>query len=143
MATFEGMGFCDKQEYQRAFETRLRHADLTRDDLYVARFELEHTDRAYRILGRVALVANSVSSPTLARLDVTLLDDMLRPLLVAPSAGFMEDGVWNPLMDMHICCVDGSKAGLINGCFGDYEGNVGTQFETFLSLAADPSTTSV
>jgi hypothetical protein len=80
-----------------------------------------------------------MSSPTLARLDVTLLDDMLKPLLVAPSAGFMEDGVWKPLMDMHIRCEDGSKAGMINGCFSGYEGNVGKEFEAFLSLESDQS----
>lgn len=134
MATFEGMGFCDKQEYQSAFATRLQYADLTRDDLYVARFELARSDRAYRIMGRVGLVAASVASKDMARVDIGFVDNMLEPMLPAPVPGFMSDGVWKPIADFYVHEDKNATFQVLNACLGSYEGNVGPEFEALLML---------
>ncbi|MES2876213.1 MAG: hypothetical protein V4678_01960 [Patescibacteria group bacterium] len=137
MATFEGMGFCDEREYKTAFETRLQHADLTRDDLYVARFELNDSDRFFRILGRVGLVSTSPASVALGSVEVDFVNDMLKPALPHSLSGLMNDGIWRAWTPFYVNLNNGSSLGVRNALFSGYDGNVGTEFETFLALESD------
>jgi hypothetical protein len=59
MATYEGMGLCERAEYDRAFESRLQFHQLITGELYVARFMLENHPKACQMLGRVGILASS------------------------------------------------------------------------------------
>lgn len=119
MATFEGMGLCAKSEYRTAFENRLQIDQLTRGELYVARFELEHYERAFRVLGRVGVTASLDGDASM--LVLQLVNDKLEPI-DAPYSGKIIDGVWNPfeLID-YVSPKANLKKRIRDGCFRDYD----------------------
>jgi len=90
MATYEGMGLCEPAEYQRAFEQRVQYHQLKSGELYVARFEIEDFPKAYRILGRVGILAGTYGG--VGNLEFQLLNDQDQPLAIPPRST-MRDGI--------------------------------------------------
>lgn len=119
MATYEGMGYCDIREYHSAFDARLQVEQLTRGEVYVARFRLDDLKKGYRILGRIGMEIASSTDP--ARIDLQMLDDDMQPL--CPLAeGFMTDGLWNPHEPMVLRnkITKAAKSSLTDACFSEY-----------------------
>jgi hypothetical protein len=132
MATYEGMGLCEPREYHAAFESRLTHDQLTRGELYVARFKIEGLKVGYRVLGRVGLMATASGEPT--RLEFQMLNDDLRHLDIPPE-GEMSDGLWNSKDGVVYQVRPGAKYyDMRDGCFANYEDGDGFDLEVMLML---------
>ena len=132
MATFEGMGLCKPDEYQEAFASRLTHDQITRDELYVARFKIEGLKVGYRVLGRVGLVAATTGQS--ARLDFQMMDDDMRPFDISPQ-GEMKDGLWNSQYGIEYRARPGVRRyDLRDGCFANYEEGDGFALEVMMML---------
>lgn len=132
MATFEGMGLCAPDEYHEAFASRLTHDQITRDELYVARFKIEGLKVGYRVLGRVGLI--TVGANQLARLDFQMMDDDMRPFDISPQ-GEMKDGLWNSQYGIEYRARPGAKRyNLRDGCFANYEEGDGFALEVMMML---------
>ena len=133
MATYEGMGLCEPHEYRAAFASRLTHDQLTRGELYVARFAIEGLPKAYRVLGRMGVV--SALNGVCARVEFQLLNDDLRPLAI-PPAGLMTHGAWNPLSGLAY----DEKPGVLpqrdmrDGYLGRYDDGMGFDLEVMMML---------
>jgi hypothetical protein len=130
MATYEGMGLCEPSEYHAAFESRLTHHQLTRGELYVARFKIDGLKVGFRILGRVGLIG--MSDGESVRLNFHMLNDDMIPLDVPPE-GTVTDGVWNSKDGVVYQPRPGAKEfEILNGCFASYEDGFGVELEAML-----------
>jgi hypothetical protein len=108
MATYEGMGLCDKDEYQAAFDARLLYHQLRKGELYVALFDIEAHEKAYRIVGRVGLLASDWGG--IGKLEFQLLNDHLQPLKDIRPSATMRDGRLN--MDLGITYPDPDRGSM-------------------------------
>lgn len=139
MATFEGMGLCKPDEYHEAFASRLTHDQLTRGELYVARFKIEGLKVGYRVLGRVGLM--SMVTEQSANLDFQMLNDDMQPLDIPPT-GTMEDGVWNSKDGVVYQVLPGARYyDMRDGCFANYEDGDGFDLEVMLMLEREQDLT--
>ena len=127
MATYEGMGLCEPAEYQRAFESRVQFHQLKSGELYVARFEIEDFPKAYRILGRVGILAGNLGG--VGNLEFQLLDDQDKPLSIPPHST-MRDGILN--IDRGVVYKDPTRGNLtmLDACLGEY--SQGLDFDKWL-----------
>jgi hypothetical protein len=119
MSTYEGMGLCDKDEYRAAFETRLQYHQLMKGELYVATFDIKEHEKAYRIVGRVGILASNWGG--VGKLEFQLLDDHLHTLTKLHPSATMRDGALN--MDVGITYPDANKGSMrmYDGYLGHYE----------------------
>lgn len=132
MATFEGMGLCEPREYHEAFESRLTHDQLTRDELYVARFRIEGLKVGYRVLGRVGVIS-AINSQS-AKLEFQIVDDDMQPLDIPPG-GEMKDGAWNSEHGVVYQPPPGRKYYLMHdACFAHYDDGIGFDLEVMRML---------
>lgn len=132
MATFEGMGLCAPDEYQEAFATRLTHDQITRGELYVARFKIEGLKVGFRVLGRVGLVAAATGQS--ARLDYQVMNDDMLHFDIDPR-GEMKDGLWNSQYGIEYRARPGAKRyNLRDGCFANYGEGDGFDLEVMMML---------
>lgn len=139
MATYEGWGLCDKKEYHAAFGDRLQYDQLSRDELYVARFDIENHEKAFRLLGRVGMIQASRSAKNILRFQI--LDNDLQPVDL-PTLGTMTDGLWNPKDVMVYTPPDNAPYHrVLNGCFGEYDEGEGrglhAEFQLLLERELD------
>lgn len=119
MATYEGMGFCDSSEYLGAFANRLKEDQITRGELYVARFQVEaRPDIAYRMIGRAGLM---IDLPDRRFIDFTLMDDHFQPIRMSSFAGHMKDGLWNPCVTLECYPSQTEQARMRNACLAEYD----------------------
>lgn len=134
MATYEGMGLCEKSEYQTAFESRLTSEQLTRGELYVARFLIDDYPKACRILGRVSLILAAKGQSHTVRFH--MLDNDMKMLDVG-DVGQMKNGLWNPYEATDFIAPSGAVYGqLRDGCMGEFEEDdgFGGELRTYLDL---------
>ena len=121
MATYEGMGLCKPVEYHESFAARLEIDQITRGELYVARFKIEGLKVGFRILGRVGLATLTTAQPT--DLDFQMFNDDMQPLDIPPD-GEMVDSVWNSKKGIEYQNRPGAKCyDLRDGCFAHYDEN--------------------
>jgi hypothetical protein len=122
------MGLCEPAEYQRAFEQRVQFHQLKSGELYVARFEIEDFPKAYRILGRVGILAGTFGG--VGNLEFQLLDDQDRPLEIPPRST-MRDGILN--IDRGVAYSDPNRGALTmrDACLDAY--SHGLDFDSWVA----------
>lgn len=141
MATYEGLGLCDKAEYQNAFKLRLQNDQLTRGGLYVARFELKGSKQACRVLGRVGMGVPLTTSETMLSLE--LLDDDMKPFEGVPNLGVMREGVWNPYQAIKLQYEDDTTSQILDGCLRDHDDGTEIDDGTLRTMLDIPAYTPV